>query len=286
MKKIGFIGIGVMGKHMAKNLIKSGFEVSVYTRTKSKAQDLIKKGAVWCEDIQSCVLNKDVIITMIGYPKDVEDVYLKDNGILATAVKGQYIIDMTTSDPTLAEKIYECAKEKGVYSLDAPVSGGDVGAEKGTLSIMVGGDKEAFNNCQDVFKAMGTNIIYEGSAGKGQHTKMTNQIAIAGAVAGVVEAFAYGIDKGLNLETMFNSINQGAARGFQMSYNGEKILNNDNVAGFYLKHFVKDMTIASTQSKKDGLELEVLEKVLSIYKKLEKNGLGELGTQALIEYYK
>lgn len=286
MNKIGFIGIGVMGKYMASNLMKAGYDVSVYTRTKSKAQELIDDGAKWCNSISECVDGKDAIITIIGYPKDVEEVYLGKNGIVENATQGQYIIDMTTSDPTLAQDIYNKAKEKGVHSLDAPVSGGDVGARDAKLSIMVGGDKEDFDACHKIFEAMGKTIIYEGKSGNGQHTKMTNQIAIAGAVAGVAEAFAYGKDKGLDLQTMFNSISNGAAGGFQMSYNGQKMLDKDYSAGFYLKHFVKDMKIASSQANNDDLDLRVLNKALSMFIKLEEEGLGDLGTQALLEFYK
>ena len=189
--KIGFIGVGVMGKSMVRNLMKNGFNVSIYTRTKIKAEDVISEGAIWCDDIKDCVKDKDAIITIVGYPKDVEEVYFGEDGILNNAKEGAYLIDMTTTSPKLSIKIYEEAKKKNLYSLDAPVSGGDVGAKNATLSIMVGGDKESFEKCMPVFDALGNTIIYEGKAGSGQHTKMANQIAIGGAIAGVCEAVAY-----------------------------------------------------------------------------------------------
>lgn len=212
MKTIGFIGVGVMGKPMVRNLMKKGFPVSIYTRTKSKVLDVIEEGAVWCDDVKTCVRDKDVIITIVGYPKDVEEVYFGENGIIANAKPGAVLIDMTTTSPKLSERIYAEAKPRGISALDAPVSGGDSGAKAGTLSIMVGGDREAFDACQDVFAAMGTNIIYEGSAGKGQHTKMANQIALAGAVASVSEAIAYARRTGLDVETMLASIGKGRCR--------------------------------------------------------------------------
>lgn len=286
MKKIGFIGTGVMGCSMAENLLKSGFELSVFTRTKSKAEALIEKGAKWCESISELVRGQEAVISMIGFPKDVQEVYFGPGGILACAREGQYLIDMTTTSPELSEKIYSKAAELGAFALDAPVSGGDVGAKNASLSIMVGGDRAAFEACYNIFQAMGKTIIYEGGAGKGQHTKAANQIVIAGAVAAVAEAVAYARDKDLDLQAMFDSISQGAAGGFQLSYNGKKMLQQDNSAGFFIKHFVKDMKIASEESRKDGLELKVLETVLSMYQEMEDKGYGEYGTQAIIEYYK
>lgn len=286
MKKIGFIGIGVMGNSMAQNLMKNGFDVSVYTRTKSKAEDIVNKGAHWCDDIKTCVSGKDAVVTIIGFPSDVEDVYFGRDGIIDSAQKGTYLVDMTTTSPALAEQIYQAAKQKGLIALDAPVSGGDVGARNGTLSIMVGGDEDAFNACHKLFEAMGKTIIYEGKAGFGQHTKMVNQIAIAGAVAGVAEAIAYAQDKGLDLDKMMQSISMGAAGSFQLSCNGLKMQNDDYAPGFFIKHFIKDMKIADSEAKDDGLKLEVLQCVLKMYQKLESNKMGDLGTQALIKYYK
>ena len=253
MKTIGFIGVGVMGKPMVRNLMKKGFPVSIYTRTKSKVLDVIDEGAVWCDDVKTCVQDKDVIITIVGYPKDVEEVYFGENGIIANAKPGAVLIDMTTTSPKLSERIYAEAKTRGISALDAPVSGGDSGAKAGTLSIMVGGDREAFDACQDVFAAMGTNIIYEGGAGKGQHTKMANQIALAGAVASVSEAIAYARRTGLDVETMLASISKGAAGSWQMTNNAPKMVAGDMAPGFFIKHFIKDMAIADEEAKAAGL---------------------------------
>lgn len=285
MKSIGFIGIGVMGKSMVRNLMNNGYEVSIYSRTKEKAIDVINEGALWCEDVKSCVKNKDVIITIVGYPRDVEEVYFGDNGVISSAKEGSYIIDMTTTSPKLATKIYEEAKEKNIFALDAPVSGGDIGAKNATLSIMVGGDSIAFEECRPIFQCLGTNIIYEGKAGNGQHTKMANQIALAGAIAGVCEAMTYAKKVGLDVETMLNSISKGAAGSWQMSNMAPRILKGDFEPGFFIKHYIKDMNIAADEAKNVSLDLNILNDVLEMYRELKKNGLGDLGTQALIKFY-
>lgn len=285
MYSVGFIGIGVMGQSMVRNLMKKGFEVSVYSRTKEKAEGVIADGAIWCDDIRSCVTGKDIIITIVGYPKDVEEVYFKEDGILASAKKGAVLIDMTTTSPMLAERIYTAAKEAGMDALDAPVSGGDVGAKNGTLSIMVGGDQDAFDRMHDVFAAMGTNIIFEGKAGNGQHTKMANQIAIAGTIAGVCEALAYARKAGLDEQTMLDSISAGAAGSWQMTNQVPRMLKGDFDPGFFIKHFIKDMAIASEEADKKDLKLPVLADVLSMYRTLDSSGLGDLGTQALIKFF-
>lgn len=285
MNKIAFIGVGVMGKSMVRNLMKKGFEVSIYSRTKSKALDVINEGAIWCENIRECVKDKDAVITIVGYPKDVEEVYFGEDGIINNSNKGTYIIDMTTTSPKLSVKIYEEGKKKGLIALDAPVSGGDVGAKNGTLSIMVGGDKEAFESCKAIFEAMGTNIIYEGKAGCGQHTKMANQIALAGAIAGVCEAITYAKSTGLDIQTMLDSISKGAAGSWQMDNMAPRMLKGDFNPGFFIKHYIKDMNIASEEAEEKDINLNVLESVLDMYKTLERDGLGDLGTQALIKYY-
>lgn len=285
MKKIGFIGVGVMGKSMARNLMNAGYELQIYTRTKEKASELINAGAKWCDTIKECVTSVDAVISIIGYPKDVEEVYLGKDGILSFVKPGTYVIDMTTSSPNLAEKIYKAAKEKGVFALDAPVSGGDDGAKAGTLSIMVGGDEKAYNDCLEVFKFMGKTIIYEGSAGKGQHTKMANQIAIAGAISGVAEAFSYAKAKKLNLETLFDSISMGAAASYQMQVNGKKMIQKDFEPGFFIKHFIKDLNIAAKEAKDSQLDLPILDDTLITYEKLSTKGFDNLGTQAIIKEY-
>lgn len=285
MKNIGFIGVGVMGKSMVRNLMKHGYEVSIYTRTKAKVLDVIEEGAHWCEDIKTCVEGSSVIITMVGYPTDVEEVYFGAEGILENAKKGTYVIDMTTTSPKLSKKIYEKASEKNIFALDAPVSGGDIGAKNGTLAIMVGGDKEAFDAALPMFKCLGTNIIYEGPASFGQHTKMANQIALAGAISGVCEAMTYAKKVGLDVETMLSSISTGAAGSWQMSNMAPRMLKNDFAPGFYVKHYIKDMKIAEEEASQVNLELNILKDVLSMYLELEKRGLGDLGTQSLIKYF-
>lgn len=285
MKKIGFIGVGVMGKSMVINLMKHGFEVSIYARNKEKVEEVIKEGAIWCENIAECVQDKEAVITIVGYPKDVEEVYFEDGGILANANPGAYLIDMTTTSPDLSKRIYEAAKVKGMKALDAPVSGGDVGAKNGTLSIMVGGEQEDFNACKEIFSAMGTNIVYEGKPGNGQHTKMANQIAIAGAIAGVCEAMAYAKNAGLDIQTMLDSISQGAAGSWQMTNNAPKMLQGDFAPGFYIKHMIKDLKIANEEAEASSLELAVLKQVIHMYTALENEGKGDLGTQALCQYF-
>lgn len=281
MKKIAFIGVGVMGKFMVSNLLKNGFEVSIYARNKAKVEDSIKEGAVFCETIKECVQNKDAIITIVGYPKDVEEVYLSQEGIINSASQNSYLIDMTTTTPTLSVKIHEVAKKKNLKALDAPVSGGDIGAKNATLSIMVGGEKEDFEACKKLFEAMGKTIVYAGNAGSGQHTKMANQIAIAGVMAGVSEAIAYGKKMGLDIPTMLDSISNGAAQSFHLTNNAPKMYKREFEPGFYIKHMVKDLKIANEEMP----NLKVLKDVLEIYETLEKNGDGDLGTQAICKYY-
>lgn len=281
MKKIAFIGVGVMGKSMVLNLMKKGFEVSVYARNKQKIEDILKAGAIFCETIESCVQNKDAVITIVAYPKDVEEIYLSQKGILNSANKNTYLIDMTTTSPNLIIDIYNKAKEKGLKFLDAPVSGGDIGAKNATLSIMVGGEEEDFNACKDIFEALGTTVIYEGKSGSGQHTKMANQIAIAGIMAGISEAITYGKEVGLDIETMLKSISNGSASSFHMTNTAPKMNKRDFKAGFYIKHMVKDLKIANEEVP----TLKVLKDVLEMYETLEKNGDGDLGTQAICKYY-
>lgn len=280
-KKIGFIGAGVMGKFMILNLMKKGFEVEVYARNKNKIEDILEAGAIFCETIESCARNKDVVITIVGYPKDVEEVYLSQKGILNSANENTYLIDMTTTSPKLTIDIYNKAKEKGLKFLDAPVSGGDVGAKNATLSIMVGGEEDNFNTCKEVFEAMGTTIIYEGKSGNGQHTKMANQVAIAGIIAGISEAIAYGNKVGLDIPTMLASISNGAASSWQMTNNAPKMNKRDFEPGFYIKHIVKDLKIAN----EEVANLKVLQDVIEMYETLEKNGDGDLGTQAICKFY-
>ena len=285
MKTIGFIGVGVMGKSMVRNLMKNGFEVSIYARTKAKVTDILAEGALWCDSIAQCAQGKDAVITIVGYPKDVEEVYFGQGGILENASAGCVLIDMTTTSPQLSVKIEQAAKEKGLKALDAPVSGGDVGAKNGTLSIMVGGEKETYTQCLPIFQAMGTNIIYEGKAGAGQHTKMANQIALGGAIAGVCEALTYAKKVGLDLQTMLDSISKGAAGSWQMSNMAPRMLKGDFDPGFFVKHYIKDMNIALEEASHVNLTMPVLNEVHDMYQALNDQGMGDLGTQALTKYY-
>lgn len=282
MKKIGFIGTGVMGTSMVKNLMKAGFSVSVYNRTQEKTAEAVAAGAVLEKSIAECAAGKDAVITMVGFPKDVEEVYFAQDGILQSADAGTYLIDMTTTAPSLAERIAAEAAARGFKAIDAPVSGGDRGAREGTLTIMVGGDEADFEACLPILRAMGTSVVLEGKAGCGQHTKMVNQIAIAGCMASLCEAIAYLRDKNLDPEKVFGCISKGAAGSKQIDLYAERILSGDLAPGFYLKHFVKDMRIA--QEEYSG-ELEVLNKVLTMHEKLLAEGCGDLGTQGLIRYY-
>lgn len=285
MKKIGFIGVGVMGKAMTRNLLKHGFEVTIYTRTKAKVQDLIDEGVPFAPNVKACVKDQDIVITMVGYPSDVKEVYFGQDGIIENAKNGAILIDMTTSSPELAKEIAIQAKAHQLESLDAPVSGGDTGAKNGTLAIMVGGNKDAYERALPVFEAMGKNIVYEGTSGAGQHTKMANQIALAGAVAGVVEAMTYAKKAGLDVQTMLDTISTGAAGSWQMSNTAPRMLEGDMNPGFYIKHMIKDLKIAIDQAAQNDLDLKVLDTVKDMYEDLASRGMEDLGTQALIHYY-
>lgn len=285
MKKIAFIGVGIMGKSMVRNLMKHGFELHIFARTKAKVEDVIEEGAAFFPTIAECVRGCDAVITIVGFPKDVEEVYFGEGGILENAEKGAVLIDMTTTSPTLSQRIYKEGAEKGLKVLDAPVTGGEVGAQKGTLSILVGGDQDVFEDCMPVFEAMGTNINYQGAAGAGQHAKMANQIIIAGTLSGVCEALTYAKAKGLDLDTVFKSVSTGAAGSAQLSAVGPKILAGDDGPSFFLKHFVKDMGIALSEADESGIDLCVLRTALDNYKDLEAKGYGDCGTQALIHHY-
>lgn len=282
---ITFIGTGVMGASMAMHLLRAGHTLSVYNRTKEKAQKLIDEGALFKENVKVSVEDADVVITIVGFPKDVEEVYFGDGGIIENAPKGATLIDMTTTKPSLSVSIYQAAKARGLSSLDAPVSGGDVGAKNGTLSIMVGGDLAVYEQMLPVLSLMGNNIIYEGEAGAGQHTKMANQIAIAGTIAGVAEAVAYGKTMGLDMDKMLASIGAGAAGSWQMANLAPKMAEGDFAPGFFIKHLIKDLTIAEEEGKNKSLDLGVTSQVCGIYKKLNAEGMGEDGTQGIISYY-
>lgn len=285
MKKIGFIGIGVMGAPMAGHLLKAGYSVAVYARRKEAADALVSQGAEFCSSIAQCAKGRDAVITMVGFPKDVEEVYFGEQGILQNASTGTILIDMTTTSPRLSLRIAQAAAKKGLCALDAPVSGGDVGARQATLSIMVGGDPAVYQACLPLFQAMGKQVVYEGPAGSGQHTKMANQIALGGAIAGVCEALAYGKRAGLDLPTMLQSISAGAAGSWQMSNMAPRMLASDFAPGFFIKHYIKDMDIALQEAEGFGLHMQVLEEVHKMYVALAQEGKENLGTQALYQYY-
>lgn len=222
MKKIAWIGVGIMGKSMVRNLMKAGFDLHIYARTRAKVEEVIKDGAVFHDTIADCVKGCEAVVTMVGYPKDVEEVYFSPGAILEAAEPGALLIDMTTTSPALAEKLYAEGKERGYRVVDAPVTGGDTGAKNGTLSILVGGDKEDYETCMPLFQAMGTNINYQGEAGCGQHAKMANQIMIAGTLSGVCEALTYAKAKGLDLRVLIDSLATGAAGSKQLDAFGKK----------------------------------------------------------------
>jgi 3-hydroxyisobutyrate dehydrogenase len=283
---IGFIGTGVMGKSMAGHLLDAGYQLTVYTRTKEKAADLLEKGAVWSATPREVAQKADVIFTIVGYPSDVEEVYLGEDGLIANGKQGSYLIDMTTSTPSLAKKIYEQAKEKGMHALDAPVSGGDVGAREAKLAIMVGGDSEAFLKVEPLLNILGTNIVNQGVAGAGQHTKMCNQIAIASNMIGVSEAIIYAQKAGLDPETVLKSISTGAAGSWSLSNLAPRMINGNFEPGFYIKHFIKDMKIALDEAKRMDMEVPGLSLALSLYEQLARKGEENSGTQALYKYWK
>ncbi len=282
-KVVGFVGTGVMGRSMAMNLMNAGMTVCVYNRTKSRADELIENGAIWKDTPGDIAKAADIIITMVGYPSDVEEVYFNADGILPNAKPGSYLIDMTTSSPALAKKIYHKAKELSLASLDAPVSGGDVGAQNATLSIMVGGDERAFEDMRPLFELMGKNIQFQGAAGAGQYTKMANQIAIAGNMMGVSEAMAYAIKAGLDPAHVLDSIATGAAGSWSLSNLAPRMIRGDYAPGFYIKHFIKDMRIAIESAEEVGLALPGLNQAKKLYDQLAGEGMENEGTQALFK---
>jgi 3-hydroxyisobutyrate dehydrogenase len=282
---IGFIGLGLMGRHMAGHLLAAGHPLVVYNRSRDKANELLAKGAAWRGTPGEVAANADIVITMVGYPRDVEEVYLGPEGIVARARPGALLIDMTTSSPALAARIAAEAAARGLSALDAPVSGGDVGAREAKLAIMVGGDPAAFEAALPVLRRMGTNVVLQGGPGAGQHTKMCNQIVIASTIMGVCEGLAYARDAGLNAETVLKSIGGGAASGFQLSVQGGKIIAGDFAPGFFIEHFVKDMGIALAEAERMRLNLPGLALAKSLFERLKAQGYGRAGTQALFKYY-
>ena len=283
---IGFIGTGVMGKSMAGHLLDAGYPLVIYSRTKEKANELVEKGAEWVETPKEVAIKANVIFTIVGYPVDVEEVYFGENGLIPHGREGSYLVDMTTSAPSLAVKIYEEAKRRGIQSIDAPVSGGDVGAREAKLSIMVGGEKEAFEAVSPLLQHLGTNIVYQGKPGAGQHTKMCNQIAIASNMIGVCEAVIYAENAGLDPETVLKSITTGAAGSWSLSNLAPRMLKGNFEPGFYIKHFIKDMKIALDEAERMDMPVPGLALAKSLYEQLAENGEEDSGTQALYKYWK
>lgn len=277
--KIAWIGTGVMGKPMALHLARAGYEVKAFNRTYEKAKALEPEIEA-CKDLKTCCFDADIVFSIVGYPIDVKETYLE---VMKIVKPNTILVDMTTSSPRLAVKLAKEAKEKGLYMLDAPVTGGDLGAKNGTLSIMVGGEEEVFNQVLPIFKHLGKTITYMGKSGNGQHAKLANQTAIAGAIAGTAEALIYAKEKGLNQEKMLQVITGGSASSWQAQNNGPKMISSDYAPGFFIKHFLKDLKLVLEE--KENLPLEVVEKVTNIYQVLSDQKMQDKGTQAIIEYY-
>ena len=284
LPRIGFIGLGIMGQHMAAHLLAAGHPLAVYNRSPDKAAALAGKGAVACSTPAQVAQQSDVIITMVGYPSDVEEVWLGGQGIIANANKA-LLIDMTTSSPALAKRLAEACTQAGHQALDAPVSGGDVGARDAKLSIMVGGEATAFEKALPILQRMGTNIVHMGAAGAGQHTKMSNQIVIASTIMGVCEGLAYAKGAGLDAEALLRCIGGGAAGGFQLNVMGARIAKGDFAPGFFIEHFLKDLGIALAEAEHMGLDLPGATLARRLYNDMAAKGLSRLGTQALFQLY-
>ena len=285
MKKIGFIGTGVMGASIVKHLLEADYTVTVYNRTKSKTDELVALGATWAETPQEVTEKSDLIFSMVGYPSDVEEIYFGEMGIFKSEVKGKIIVDMTTSTPALAKKIAEYAAKEEAVALDAPVSGGDLGAKNGTLTIMVGGDAKAYDEIEEVLSVFGAKVNLQGEAGAGQHTKMANQIMIAGTMTGMTELLVYAKEAGLDLEKVLDTVGGGSAANWSLTNYAPRILKEDYSAGFFVKHFVKDLKIALDEADKMGISLPATEKAKELYEKLMAEGHENDGTQALIKLW-
>lgn len=284
--KIAWIGTGVMGESMAGHLLDAGHELYVYNRTVSKTENLVKRGAKLLTEIKDAPLNVDVVFTMVGYPKDVEGVYLGNDGLITTAKEGQVFVDMTTSSPTIAKKISEEFAKVGASALDLPVTGGDIGAKNGTLSIMVGGDKKVYEEkVLPLVKHLGKNITYFGEAGKGQYAKLANQIAIATTMISVAESFKFAKEVGLDLEDFFKTVSTGSGGSFSMTSYGPRILKNDFKPGFFVHHFIKDMRLALEECEKMNITLPGLEAAYKLYNELEEEVRNTNGTQAISKWY-
>lgn len=279
--RVGWIGTGVMGSSMCGHLIEAGYSATVYNRTKAKAQKLLDAGAAWADNPAAVAAAADMVFTIVGYPADVREVILGPDGVLAGCRQGAVVVDMTTSEPKLAEQIAAAAGQRGCDAVDAPVSGGDVGAREARLSIMVGGSPQAVDAVMPCFQAMGRTIVRQGGPGAGQHTKMVNQTLIATNMIGVCEALLYAHKAGLDLETVMQSVASGAAGSWSLSNLGPRIINNNFDPGFFVEHFIKDMGIALDEAKRMGLSLPGLALAHQLYLAVQTQGHGKLGTHAL-----
>ncbi len=284
--KIGFIGCGVMGKSMARRLKNAGHDLVIYSRTKEKCLDLIAEGVRWADCVADSCEDREVVMTMVGLPTDVEQVYFSEQGILSSMKSGTIVVDFTTSLPSLAEKISSQIHDIGSLSLDAPVSGGDIGARNGTLSIMVGGDRPAFDKLEKVWSQLGSKWVFQGGAGSGQRTKICNQLLICTNMIGVCEALIFAAKSGLDPEKVMQSVESGAAGSWSLSNLGTRILKNDFKPGFFVEHFVKDLSIALEEAKTLSLNLPGLEMATGFYKNVMDMGYERKGTQALYLYLK
>ena len=284
-KKIGWIGTGVMGRSMCLNVQNQGYPIHVVTRTRQKAEELINAGATWCDSPAEIARETDLIFSIVGYPSDVREVMLGPDGVVSHAKEGSVIVDMSTSEPSLAQAVYKQAQERGISVLDAPVSGGDIGARQGTLAIMVGGDRESFDRVTPFLEIMGENIAFMGPAGSGQHTKMSNQILIASTMIGVVESLIYGLRAGLDPDEIIDVIGKGAAACWSINNLGRRIVKKNFDPGFFVKHFVKDMGIALAEARAMNLSLPGLALANQFYVSAMAIGHENLGTQSLYKVY-
>lgn len=280
--RVGWIGTGVMGSSMCAHLLASGYAVTVSTRTRARADALLETGATWADSPAAVASNSDVVFTMVGYPSDVREVILGSQGALGAARPGAVLVDMSTSEPSLAVEIAERASETGVHALDAPVSGGDVGARNATLSIMVGGPSDVFEAVRPCLEVMGATIVLQGGHGAGQHTKMMNQVLIASNMVGVCEALLYAYRANLDLESVLASVSGGAAGSWSLSNLAPRMIANNMAPGFYVNHFVKDMGIALAEASRMRLSLPGLALAHQLYVALQAQGGGSDGTQSLI----
>jgi 3-hydroxyisobutyrate dehydrogenase len=280
--RIGWIGTGVMGRWMCQHLMSKGYQATVYNRSRDKAKALLDGGAAWADTPKAVAERSDVVFAIVGFPVDVREVFLGPQGALAGSRSGGVLVDMTTSEPSLAREIYEAAKAKGVGSVDAPVSGGDVGAKEARLSIMVGGDAEVVEAIRPLLECMGKTIIHQGPAGAGQHTKMVNQVLIATNMIGVCEALLYGYKAGLDLKTVLQSVGGGAAASWSLNNLGPRIMERNFEPGFFVEHFIKDMGIALEEAKRMNLSLPGLALANQLYLAVQAQGYGRKGTHALM----